>query len=93
MKLNIYSIYDRKAGAYLPPFTFRSHAEAIRAIQQTAVSKESNLGKYPEDFTLRLLGEFDDDTGGIEAQFSPTTVAEVNDLVLSMRDRFEQECG
>lgn len=92
MFLRVFTIYDKKAAAYLTPFFMRTNAEAIRAVQQTASSRESNFSKYPEDFQLVVIGEFDDLTGVVTPK-GHEVLAEVNDLVLTMRDRFEQEAG
>lgn len=91
MYQRMYTIYDKKAAAYMAPFFFRTNAEAIRAVQQNAASQQSNLSKYPEDFQLVLVGEWDDLTGVVKAE-PHQVLAEVNDLVLSVKDRFEQEC-
>ena len=67
MKLNIYSIFDRKAKAYLPPFYLRSLDEAKRAFAGIATDQSSMFWKFPEDFSLWQLGIFDDNTGEIQA--------------------------
>lgn len=63
MKLNVFTCYDSKAEAYLQPFLMPSKGEAIRAFTATANDDKSNIGKYPADFTLFHIGEYDDQTG------------------------------
>lgn len=61
---NMYSVFDRKAGYYLPIFQTRSDAQAVRIFTETVVSQETgDLSKYPADFDLVCLGSMDLDTG------------------------------
>lgn len=61
-KTKIFTVYDSKAEAYLPPFFMRSHGEALRAWEATVNDPNTNFNKFPADFTLFELGEFDDAT-------------------------------
>ena len=62
MLLKVFTVFDSKAEAYLQPFYGKSKGEAIRSFIEAANDKQSQIGKYPEDFTLFDLGEFDDST-------------------------------
>lgn len=70
MKTEAYSIYDLKAKIFTPPFFMRSRGEAIRAFTTTANDTTNNVGKFPEDFQLYQVGEYDDTTG----KLTPTTL-------------------
>lgn len=61
----IYTVYDSKAETYLPPFFMRSKGEALRAWIQAVNDEQTQFNKYPADFTMFELGEFDDVTGVI----------------------------
>lgn len=63
MKLNVYAIYDSKVNAYLNPFYMRSDGEAVRAVTEAAKDRNSNFCKYPADFTLFRVAEYDDQSG------------------------------
>jgi len=63
--MKIYSVYDSKAEAYLQPFFVLKRGLAIRAIQEAIKDEKSNLSKYPADFTLFELGDWNEDTGQI----------------------------
>lgn len=67
MIFKIYSVYDSKVGSYLSPFFMRSKGEAIRALTNELASDTSNIGKYPADFTLFEIGEYDDSSGAIKS--------------------------
>jgi hypothetical protein len=60
MILKVYTVYDSKAEAFLQPFFSQSKGVAIRSFQEAVRDEKSNISKYPEDFTLFELGEYDD---------------------------------
>lgn len=63
MKLKIYSVFDSKAKAYNSPFYLRNSGEATRGFADVVNDGKSQISKYPEDYSLFELGEFDDETG------------------------------
>lgn len=62
----IFTVYDEKAQAYLPPFYFHQEAQARRVFTDTINSKDHQFGNHPADYTLFHIGEFDDNTAQIE---------------------------
>jgi hypothetical protein len=65
MMLKCFSIYDEKAKAFLPPFYLPQEGMAIREFASAANDPDTNIGKYPQDYTLFTLGTFDDENGAI----------------------------
>jgi hypothetical protein len=63
MKYGMFSIYDEKAQAFLPPFILPETGMAIRTFGDCINSQEHQFGKHPADYTLYQIAEFDDDTG------------------------------
>lgn len=63
--MKICSIYDSKADAYLQPFFTPNSGTAIRSFSDAAKEEGSNFFKHAEDFTLFVLGDFDEHTGVI----------------------------
>lgn len=61
MILQIFSVHDSKARAFLPPFYVQNHEIAARAFSDCAVDPAHAFGRNPEDYTLYHLGAFDDD--------------------------------
>lgn len=61
----IVSVYDVKAEAFAQPVFVQSHGAAVRSFGEAVnnPAKDNNFAKFPEDFTLFALGEFDDSTG------------------------------
>lgn len=59
----IYSVYDSKAEAFLPPFFLGTRGLAIRTFADAANREDHNFRRYAADYTLFELGEFDDSSG------------------------------
>lgn len=66
-KLKVFTVYDSKAEAYLQPFFMRSMGEALRGFQEVCNDPQSNLCKYPGDFTLFEIGSYDEESGRLES--------------------------
>lgn len=60
MIYKVYSIYDSKTEGYLQPFYQQTKGQAVRGFTEVVNDKSSQIGKYPEDYTLFELGDFDD---------------------------------
>lgn len=65
MKHNIFTIHDKAAGAYLPPFILHAEGLAIRAFTDCINDTSHAFSKHPADYTLLTIGTFDDLTGTI----------------------------
>lgn len=65
MKLIIFSVYDAKAQAYLPPFFLPNRPMAIRNFGDCLKNKKHAFGVHPEDYTMFEIGEFNDNTAEI----------------------------
>lgn len=72
MKLKIFTVYDSKAEAFLQPFFIKSKGHAIRAFQELTNDKTHQFGKYPADYTLFEIGEYDEEKGTIETYQAKT---------------------
>lgn len=59
MILKVYSIYDSKAEAYLQPFFCVNNNVAMRHFRAAVNDPSHDFGKYSSDFTLFLIGEWD----------------------------------
>lgn len=66
MKTKMFSVYDCKAEAYLPPFFMRSTGEALRGFIEIVNDASHAFSRHPGDYTLFELGEFEDTTGQFE---------------------------
>lgn len=60
MIFKIFSVFDEKAAAYLPPFYLPTTPMAVRSFADCVNDPGHAFGKHPQDFTLFELGSFDD---------------------------------
>lgn len=57
------SIFDEKAAAYLKPFYEVSKGSALRSLMDVLDDPKHPFSRHSADYTLYLLGRFDDLTG------------------------------
>ncbi|AJK28272.1 putative nonstructural protein [Eel River basin pequenovirus] len=65
MMLVICTVFDQKADAYLPPFFLPNEQMAQRAFMDSVGDTNHAFCAHPEDYTLHLVGRFDDATAEI----------------------------
>lgn len=80
MILKIFAIRDTKGEHYGSPFFQKSNSEAERSFHQLVNDPASMPSKYPEDFDLYALGEYDDLTGKIKALDTPYHIIKATGL-------------
>lgn len=59
------SIHDSKAMAWSVPISFQAAGQAIRAFSDQVNNPESDFGRHPEDYSLFVVGEFDEQSGNV----------------------------
>lgn len=84
MKMNIYAIWDRAAGAYMRPFFMNADDQAKRAFTDIATDPDHEIGKHPTDYTLFKLGLFDDNSGELHP-FNPEKIIAAHEAVALSR--------
>lgn len=98
MILEMFSVYDNKAQAFIPPFFQPKVGQAQRMFTDCANDPAHMFCRNPEDFVLFHLGSWDDNTTvftpltsplnlGLAAQYQrayKTSDHEVNDLITSI---------
>lgn len=60
MILKIFTVYDAKSEAYLTPFFALANGQAIRSFEDSANEVGHAFNKHASDFTLFVIGEYDD---------------------------------
>jgi hypothetical protein len=63
--LGLYAVYDRCSRVYDGPIPQSNDDTAIRAFTQMVNNPQSTVAQSPEDFTLFVVGKFDNATGEI----------------------------
>lgn len=71
MQLKIYSLRDSKSEIFNAPFYKQTHGEAERDFRSLVNDDKSMVHKYPEDFDLYYLGDYDDNTGKVKPLDTP----------------------
>ena len=61
----IFTIHDKAAAAYLPPFILHAEGIAIRTFTDCINDTNHQFSRHPADYTLLCIGEFDDGKGQI----------------------------
>lgn len=59
----VYSVFDSKAEAYLPPFTLKNDALALRAFVGALTDDNHVFSKHSADYTLFRVGSWDESKG------------------------------
>lgn len=91
MTHKVFTVYDSKAESFLTPFHMRNRGEAIRAFTESVNDPKTSFNRWPSDFTLFEIGEFDETKGtyklyeaktelGLAIQFIRETKKEINQI-------------
>lgn len=67
MQINIYTVYDAKARAFMTPFFMSNDAMAERAFYDMMTDERQAWHKHKEDYALYLVGNYDDQNAQIES--------------------------
>ena len=81
MTQKVFTVYDSKAEAYLRPFFTPTKGLALRSFADAANDPREPVGKYPGDYTLFELGEYDDATGIITMHESKINMGTANEHI------------
>lgn len=76
--MKVYAIYDRAVEAYGQPFFVKSQGQAVRSFKDECENKESQFNKHPNDYDLYHIGEYNEETGELQAKM-PERVARATD--------------
>jgi len=85
MLLKVYSIRDSKGEKYNQPFYQNTHGEAERNFSRICVDPESLISKYPDDFDLYYIGDWDDQKGVLISLDTPQHIVKAVQCMRSAR--------
>lgn len=74
MKSKLFSLRDQKVGSYERPFTAPTTAAVLRELQEQVVKGQGDFGRFPGDFDLYEVGEWEHETGIVHAYNAPKHV-------------------
>lgn len=75
MVLKVFSIRDSKAEVFNTPFFQKTVGEAERNFANLVSDEKSTVSKWPEDFDLYFVGEYDDQNGCFSRLDTPQHIA------------------
>lgn len=81
MLTKIFTVYDTKAKAYMPPFYMQSTGQAMRAFEDTVNDETHAFAKHPEDYVLYELGTFDDQNASFQLHKTGVTLAKAIEMI------------
>lgn len=80
MKLNVFAVYDEKGQVYANPWYFAHKGEAVRHFQDVCADPQSRISKHLSDFSLYLLGSYDDAAGKFSSLSAPEFILKAVDF-------------
>nr|AVQ10242.1 DNA binding protein VP5 [Gokushovirinae environmental samples] len=81
MRINAYSVFDRKTLAYHMPFYAPTDGAAVRTLADATADPNTSLGRHPNDYVLFEVGYFDDAAGALVATSPVRHIIDVIALV------------
>lgn len=85
--MNIYALRDVKADTYIALHTVQSDVLAQRSLTEALANPNSDLARYPEDYQLYQLGEWDSNSGEIKGLRTPRFICSAIELARTARER------
>lgn len=76
----LFAVRDTKVGVFQKPFLMRNAAEAIRGFESVVNDHNTEFYRYPDDFTLYQMAEFDEETGVITQSTDPQILVNAVEL-------------
>lgn len=65
MLRQLFSVFDKKAERFFPPFPSDNVATACRSFLQLLKDPQSVLAQHPEDYVLYRVGDYDERSGDL----------------------------
>lgn len=72
--MKLFCILDIKSGFYLKPFAESSTVQALRGFEIAVNESDSTFKRFPDDFALMDLGDFDCQSGLLVANTAPVNL-------------------
>lgn len=79
--MKLYIIYDSKSESYNNPFVQQARGQAIRTFSDLGKSNDTDIGKYPSDFTLFEIGDYDPHIGIIDLYSAKINLGLASELI------------
>lgn len=74
MKANLYTVYDSKVKAYLPPWIAPNHVTAFRNLELACRKPDAPFVQFPGDYHVFCLATWDEQTGTLAVHEVPESL-------------------
>lgn len=82
MTKKIFVMYDSKSESYDQPWFIQNRGIAIRSLlDEVSKNPDHPFKKWPEDFTLFEVGEYDNTNGTIQMYEAKQSIGTLNDIL------------
>lgn len=81
MLFHVTAIRDAKSKLFSTPMFFTTPAVAIRSFGDAVTGKESDFSRHPEDYSMYLLGTYEDSSGRFQTEVEPAFLISATNLV------------
>lgn len=72
--MKLFAVLDIKSGFFLKPFAESSTVQALRGFDIAVNESDSTFRRFPDDFALMELAEFDSQNGQLQAHAAPVNL-------------------
>lgn len=79
--MKLFSMYDTKAQTYIQPFAETSTISALRGFDVAVNESKSTFARFPDDFCLMELADFDQNTGQLIPHMSPVNLGSARSVL------------
>lgn len=86
MQLQIFAVYDSKAGAFNQPFFMHNKETAMRAFTSACMDTNTDLHRYPTDFALFHIGTYEDSNATIVSFVTPENLGLASQFILEVTE-------
>ena len=85
MLQRMYSVFDNKAGAFLPPFVCNTDGVAVRILADAVNDDGHQFCKHVDDYSLYCCGVWDDAVGLVSPLGEPELVVRARQVLLDSK--------
>lgn len=85
--MKIFAMYDTKASYYLQPFPETSTIAALRGFEIAVNEGKSQFNRFPDDFCLHELADFDQQSGEISVYEKPQNLGSARTVLKNIPEQ------
>lgn len=83
--MKLFAVRDVKADAFGAPVSLQTRGLALRGFRDVCARGESDMARYPSDYMLYELGEYEPNTGRLVGHPVPVFVASAVEMIEAIK--------